>query len=472
MRNPTRIISVLICITFSFSTFAQIDFKHFPIDSFKLPDIEWKALTAGGTLSGLYDYRHEQELHRHFNTTNLHSNISLQYSGYINRQDLQTFYSLSVNPDFRLNHNDRDSTQFSHTDRSFSPLINGSWTRRKYNGRSFFQLGVQPRITYYNKVENEEVGASRTKSLQSDLSNSLSVPIGLGKGRIELVSDVAMSLFLLKDAVEIGLDSNLIQEQDVLDFASLMAEVRNKRVFDSRRKRIDELRHLYDFMISKEWILPNDPGFFTILTDNWIYNLNYLRLSGNRWTYLFTPRVSFGFNRDHNTGQVPLTGNNQTYGASASIEYEHDKPRNLHMNFHRTHQLELSYFNDVIKFGSQRSSSNSLQGLFTNSVGYSWYPSNRSQIFTDINASYVYYRNLKSSGIINTRDNHEVDLRISTQVRYFISYQTLLTVYSSLGYYYTTRGNIVSNGGIFYFLNNGSDGLNATLNASISVAIF
>ncbi len=473
MLNLTRVISLLICTTFSLPAFSQIDFKHFPIDSFKLPDIEWKALIAGGSLSGNYDHRHERELDRQFNSSNLNSNLLMQYSGYINRPDVQTFYSLGINPDFHLRHNDRDSINYSYTDRQVNPQINGSWTRRKYNGRNFFQLGIQPYFTYYNNVEIETDGATTTKTKQSDQYHTVNIPIGIGKGRIELVSDVAMALFLLKDAVNIGLDSNLIHEQDVLDFASLMAEVRNKRVFDSRRKRIDELRHLYDFMLEKNWVLKDDPGFFTVLTDNWIYNFNYSRYSGNRWTYLLTPLISFRSNREHETGQQTIKSNNQTYGTSASIEYEHDRPRNLNMNFRRTHLLQISYYNDVSKFNNQQTTNKRLQGLFSNSIGYSWYPNNRTQIFTDINASYRYYKNLNVPGsLIDSRDNHDVDLSISGQCRYFVSYQTIFSLFASIGYNYTTRANLLSNGGTFYLLNNGSDGLRATLNASITISIF
>ncbi|MGB4846279.1 MAG: hypothetical protein WBP41_00075, partial [Saprospiraceae bacterium] len=88
MRNLTRVISVMICTTLSFSAFAQIDFKHFPLDSFKLPDIEWKAMRIGGGFGSHYDYLHDLDRDRHYNASDFTSNANIAYSGFINRSDV------------------------------------------------------------------------------------------------------------------------------------------------------------------------------------------------------------------------------------------------------------------------------------------------------------------------------------------------------------------------------------------------
>src|SRR5688572_23457332 len=90
---------------------------------------------------------------------------------------------------------------------------------------------------------------------------------GFGKVRFEPVGDVTMAMFVLKDAEALGVDMSTLTTEDVYAFARLMADVQYRRILDSRRQRIMELRELYTFMEAKEWVIRDDPGFFTVLTD-------------------------------------------------------------------------------------------------------------------------------------------------------------------------------------------------------------
>jgi len=218
MKSITRIFTVWIFVQMSFPVFTQIDFKHFPIDSFKLPSIHWTGLELGGTIVGTYDYAHELEGEGKNNSSYFSPQASLQYSGFINRPDIQSSYNLRTNPVFSVRHNNNDITNYLNTDRYYSPDAHLFWTQLKYHDRSFFQLGLDADVDYYNRHTRTELDTLNTMIKQSNFSSSLAIPIGFGKGRIEPVSDIVMALFLLQDAVGIGLDPQSIHAEDVVAF--------------------------------------------------------------------------------------------------------------------------------------------------------------------------------------------------------------------------------------------------------------
>ena len=138
-----------------------------------------------------------------------------------------------------------------------------------------YWLSKETGYNYLKTVTDESGFPEETTINQYDFS--VAVSVGLGNGRIEPINDVAMAMFVLHDAIYLGINPSFINTSSIYEFASLMAEVRNRRIFDSRRMRIQELRDLYSFMLRQNWTIPDDPGFFTVLTDNWINNNFYFR---------------------------------------------------------------------------------------------------------------------------------------------------------------------------------------------------
>jgi hypothetical protein len=474
MKFTSKSVTVLLFVLVSIPVFCQIDFKHFPIDSFKLPSIHWVGLELGGAINGSYDYGHELQGDRKSTASFFSPDVSLTYTGYINRPDKQLFYSISTNPDFSISRSNDEINDRSETDRYFSPDGHLFWSQLKYHSKSFFQFGVDTDIDYSKRYTRTEMNSVTITTKHSNINSSIATPIGFGRGRLEPVSDVVMALFLLKDAVGIGLDSQLIQSEDVVAFAELMATVRNKRVFDTRRKRVFELRSLYDFMLAKGWVLQNDPGFFTVLTDNWLYNFNYPRYSGNRWTYLLTPKLSSDSNLGHTIGQPNSDTQSQSFGSEVSVEYAHYKSQNLYRNFRRIHSIEIGVDDNHNKSNDLKTNYSILHGKFSNSIGYGWFPNTRTQILSSLSLTYEYSRFLKEPEQIVPveKEQHTVNAALSGNCTYFLSYKTQLNISASIGYNHRPDGGFRIIGGNFILFDDGSDGINADLTASISVFLF
>ncbi|HZV71016.1 MAG TPA: hypothetical protein VFG10_15785 [Saprospiraceae bacterium] len=472
MKNLTRFFTALLCLTICFPVYSQIDFKHFPIESYKLPDIQWKGLTISGSMSGQLINENAFPTGYNNNSSAFSLRPALTYFGFTNRSDLQSSYTISTSPDVQFNHSKNENNDRIVSSHYFLPDVRYSLQRLKYHGNSFFELGTLTNVSYFYSKTREVDDAIVEEDSESDFIASISVPIGFGKGRIEPLADIEMALFLLKDAVSLGLDSNLIHTDDVFAFAELMATVRNQRIFDTRRHRIAELRQLYDFMITKNWVLPSDPGFFTVLTDNWFYNFYSGRYSGNRWTYLLTPHLSYESRQRKLTGFEIPGRIIQSLGADISVQYEHFKPQSLYRNFHRQHTISTGISNYLDKNNNQKTNITSINAIITNRIGYGWFPNSRTQIYADLNVDYAYYRFINASNANLEGDQHIVRPSLSGTGNYFVSYKTRVQVSASLGYLYNTGGNISSIGQNIINFTFGSDRINALLSVSLVTNLF
>jgi len=460
-RFSIQVISIFI----SFSLYSQTDFRSFRLDTFKLPDIHFTSLTVFGALYGRHTDTDRPGDGLEINDQSRFSpNIDLTYNRYVNSPRLQSSSFLNLDQSFDSRRVEGITGISKTTD--LNTRISTSSSNRYYTGNRFFQLGGFASFNY--GYQSQEFTDSLETDIDKDKSYSIRLEpvIGIGKGRLEPVSDVAMALFILQDAADLGVDLAAVTTEDIYAFASLMAEVRNRRILDFRRMRIAELRDLYAHMRTNGWVLPDDPGFFTVLTDNWIYTNVFFRQAGKRWTYSLSPRY---FLSKHFLSS--LDSERQEIGAGITIDYQKHQPVNLYRDNRRSHTLSLNYGhaeNEILIYGPL---GDYAQLKFDNSIGRSWYPNNRTNITGNINLDYRYYRFFEPHIYIPEEDQHVINAGAGFQAFYFLSYSTQLNLDARLQYGYSSGGALVDivNG---FFATPEITGFHATINARIVVALF
>ena len=459
-KHLTFVLILLFCVQ---QAHAQVDFRRFPLDSFKLPDIDRSALNFSGAFFGDYSNVNLPEFNNRSLNSTFSPQVGLTYSRQINRQDIQATIAASTFHDLSISHNKLTITN-NLTD--FDSRSSVFAERLKYKGTSFVETGFS--ISYSNFYKQRTLNEIKENSFFSDLF----ITVGTGSGRLEQVSDVAMAMFILNDALDLGLDGSTFTTEKIYEFASLMAEVRNERIFDARRKRVQELRELYNFMLNQEWVVPNDPGYFTVLTDNWTYNTRIYRTTGKRWSYLLVPEVHY--RSDHKQGLISPTSKqkNLDFGGNFVIDFVRSRPKSLFMDNVRQHRLSAGMIRRDDYDANERQSSSFMQLNIENSIGKKWYPNNRTYIICSMNADYSYYHYIDPPELIEDDDEHNVTTGLSAQFSYFISYRTQFVANASVQYAFN-NGRVISsalNNSIFSNIE--SSGFNANLNASIVVAIF
>ncbi|MGB4849923.1 MAG: hypothetical protein WBP41_18495, partial [Saprospiraceae bacterium] len=161
-----------------------------------------------------------------------------------------------------------------------------------------------------------------------------------------------------------------------------------------------------------------------------------------------------------------------------SVTYEHYKPQNLYRNFQRTHRIgidvsdQINILPESTFFPKSKSTHLRLHSEFSNTIGYGWFPNSRTQIFTDMNFSYNFYKDLRTTFLSLTPDKHVFELSISGQCHYFLSYRTQFNINASLGYTHSIGSTIGVVGENFFVFSESSDGFKAKLSASFSTYLF
>lgn len=456
-----RITTLVICICISCSVHSQTDFRSFRLDTFKLPDIHFSSLTVFGAIYGRHTDTDRPGDGLEINDQSRFSpNIELSYNRYVNSPRLQSlsFLNLDQSLDIRREEGVSGIRKTTYVNTGISASI----SNRYYNGNRFFHLGGFASFNYGYQHQEFETNIDKDKSY----TIRLEPVIGVGKGRLEPVSDVAMALFILQDAADLGVDIAGVTTEEVYAFASLMAEVRNRRILDFRRMRIAELRDLYSHMLAKGWVLRDDPGFFTVLTDNWTYTDVFFRQAGKRWTYSLTPRYFLTKNFFS-----PIDGERQEIGAGITIDYQKHRPVNLYKDNRRSHTLSVNYGHGNNETLFYSPTGDYAQLKFDNSIGRAWYPNNRTNITGSINLGYRYYRFFEPQVFISEEDQHVVNAGAGFQAFYFLSYSTQLSLDAQLQYGYSSGGAFVPivNG---FFATPEISGIHAAINARIVVALF
>ena len=157
------------------------------------------------------------------------------------------------------------------------------------------------------------------------------IPLKLGIGRIEQVQDARHAISVFKELSKIERITPDKTDEQIIEFARLISQLKNERFFDSRLRKIAEIESIDSFLISKNYVSEQDAKYFTTLSDFWTYGNKPSRNSGTRLSGAFLPAYYFFdyYNigdgiylntRVHNLNALLLKG---------GFELKHEKPINL-----------------------------------------------------------------------------------------------------------------------------------------------
>ena len=462
---------ILLSLLFYQLTDAQFVIDNYPIDQFKLPDIDRQSLEFAANLLGDFNTRSNGSSNQSLTTSQFSPQVSLFYNRYINRENLQAFYAASTSPDLHMQNSGNEFSDVSNKSTSLRPDIHFTGERLSYRGSNFTRLGVEADINYIQDYETNTEAGLESKFRSHDLDTYLEIPVGFGTGRLEVVSDMAMALFLLNDAMYAGIDPFTISPDQVNAFASKMVTLRNERVFDTRVKRIHELRELYNFMKENNWTIAEDPGFFTILTDNWLYNTNVNRLAGRRWSYAFVPSYQYSAGKSKVNEADPITSNINTFGGVISVEFAKYKPVNVHRDIIRIHTVHVGATHEIFHSVFGESITDNLEAGILSSIGRQWIPNSRTVVNASFLVDYTYTHPFINK-FQNPRDNHEINLSLNGITNYFISYRTRLFANFVMSYNYNRTGDHILLQTNPFEIAEINNGFHVRLNGGVTVSIF
>lgn len=434
---------LLMCSLSAFEVFAQDS-------SFQLKDYKFRTRGVRGleldiNLSGgVFDSKtvnSNDVQRRSFNLS-----PSLDYFRIISTEKRQHTSNFSLSSSYNSSFNSSDTPGTKNRWAMFFGGYN-RMDRFFFKKNTFFEIGNE--FNTYGYSSRQSGGNIFSSGSLVYFQNKLSV--GVGKGRLENVQDAQMAMFIINDLKKMNLLDQDIPVEKMNELARLITEINNRRVFDSRIRRIYELTKIDSFFQANHLVQQSSIAYFTAVNDNWAFAFNPGRQAGTIYYFRLRPSVKWEHNEnEQNIPSYIFKGSNRTftYAYEPVIGIEKQKPVNLFwqksmgaslafVQEWRRNKYEFQNGNNPPQQPGLYNTTGS--GLLMNAfyaVGY--YPNNRTMIhgMFSIQPQYVFNTfSDKSKGFSITPG-------INVTASYFVNFRTRLNLYAGTSWQYYDPGNL------------------------------
>ena len=347
--QPPKIL-VIIFISLIFLTsglFAQT----FELKDYKNPDYQFKMIETGfsfgsNTNAIRKSYSGSQSWPE-LKTDNfaISGLLTPKYHAYKNRRHYQGSqrFNLNLNPGYLTNNNEtinQNSTQSAEYKllRFMGDLYTENNNRFYNNKLQFFEVNIKFQYRYVGQNNSQDKDPVDYQSAQSTIFREqeigLHVPLLIGMGRIESVQDARLALYIFEDLKKSGNLKHEPNKEEIETFASFITQLKNKRHFDSRLRKISEITAVDSMLHTMGLKTGSEASYFTLLNDNWDFASGPQRESGSRFSFGVAPRmvIDLNFQRDKYldaTNQESVIENKGQYraiGADILVSYLRSVP--------------------------------------------------------------------------------------------------------------------------------------------------
>ncbi len=223
--------------------------------------------------------------------------------------------------------------------------------------------------------------------------------IGLGKGRLEYISDPVMANFILKDMKNKGIINTYSSEQ-VESFGKKISQILSIRMIDYRFRMIDQIAMLDSFLSKEITNQKSNALYFTTLYDNWLYANRFQRFAGKRHEFLVGDKaLNYNYHQEFDSNATQ-NRNNFFNTAYLAYQYSSEIPLKLTLQKGRTFRVELRRSNSIEDNNSQSYSYKYYHANLYFSEGIGWYPNTRTYLHSGmiVQANYQFKQGLEGPG--------------------------------------------------------------------------
>ncbi len=400
----------MLCLTLS------VEAQQYDYSKFRFPNLHIRQLT--GTLdlgsNGSYSrYSSSAPITPTKYTYNYWNNeISAFYSDFKNSENLQKYNRYNIDLQTELNTNKVDSLKVANDWNLKTNFQNVGVYRRYSKNNNFKIFGIsQP----FYEIDRNLTFSIYKKNKYVENYISAIVPLKIGVGRVEPISQIFNAQFLMDDLKKEGLLLANFSEDKLYELAQLMEQVSRKRVFDYRRAFIYQLETLSNWMETNG--VPTSAKSFAILNDNWFFNRLNNRNYGKRLSFGVTPYINNGKLENINT-----IFSNPYFGFSTSLEYSQMKPLNqsIQSNFYVSAEYNNTHYEN-----SPSVNNFTLRGVHE----MSYNPNSRSTYSFQLGTAISFIENKQNLGLSGL-----------FSFTHFINYRTYLLGYISSSYFNQNSG--------------------------------
>lgn len=312
----------LLCLMGNGLLFAQI--KDFDLSQYKLPYLKRHSLYGSFNLGSNY-YSTKDDL-TEYTSKNLSYDCNVLYKNYFNSTTFQGEQSVNVSYSFdNRNVKTISSSENKSMNKSLDLNLNIMSVNRYYSDDFFYGFGI---TCSANRIVYEEDYSGNNKD-ETTIATNGSLPLFIGLGRIEQVEDARLAVYILDELSTAGSLAHQPTNDEVLEFAKLISELKNERFFDGRLKKISELQQVVSFLKTHNLLVKDDIQAFAIVNDNWDYAQGPQRASGSRLTFSIAPSWDYRKSSNKQTNFLDYVSKTKKLSGAIGVEYCYEKPVSL-----------------------------------------------------------------------------------------------------------------------------------------------
>lgn len=376
---------------------------------------------------------------------------------YLKSTDKRQFSSnLSLGTNLIYNNSKGTGREDKNNSFTFQPLI--SVLNRRFSKAIFTELGIDFNGSIYtNKttsVDNPPPGRSNSTNYYIALNT------GIGKGRLENVTDMQNALWLYKELQQEQCIRGALTGEELTGLGQSITRGNNTRVLDARKRIKFILETVDNYLQQKGIITKTDIRYFSALNDILLFAYNNPRYSGIEKFIRLTP----GFNSSNeNTPQSIYDIKHRFTNKSATLNiglrkfipssliHQNNFGANVKLSYQSINFSDRYFHKDTLFLENKSKPAIKQAGIYL-FVEHAIYPNTRTIINIGIYSENGYQDFESTKGYYGKNS-------LIAQLDYFISYRTRLICNLGATYeknnYYTTRDIFLRPGAVQVVANAG-----------------
>jgi hypothetical protein len=443
MRITLAMLCVLAASLAGFSQEKSFDLNKYKFPDYKRHELELNFRSNGSNRQETYqNYLSSGEIEKSNNSrTSNSSEITLGYHyDYLTLKRIDYLYS-TFTGDYYYSKENTYNQKIVDSNPSMNASLDGSSKYYLIEDKLFLEGFTN---LYYSRNKSRRTVTDQPEALSDQNFLDLSAGLGIGIGRMEKVSDLWQAYYILEKLNKQGAFTRLMTEDDVFEFARLTSQLKNKRFFDARLRKIAELTAM-DSLLHQQGMMSNsDISYFTTLNDYWSYGNFYERNSGTELLFQASPNYirSYYKMKDNKA--------NISYQSSIKLRGSLTNAKQLNLYWQRSMGAGITYESLLDSAGNHLSPFPE-DIITTNAyLNYGYFPNSRTYISGGIN-----YQGMNMS-ILKEQDTREDlwqnSIYFNLSGSYYISPQLQISSNVSYSYFDRFSSNIKDKTDFYYAL--------------------
>ncbi len=310
--------------------------------------------------------------------------------------------------------------------RSFSISPSFSILNRWFSKSNFVELGTEVSANHNTSKNTGQNSTGQNKQGQY----TLLIKTGIGKGRLENITDMQNALWLDKTLVESKSLSRSLTAEELNGLGKAITKGNNTRVLDARKRTQFTLSTVDAYLQQQGLISKTDINYFSNLNDILFFAFNTPRLSGMEKYIRFTPSLT-GSGKDQTQTKPSERYKDKFIIKSLELTAGIGKysPKNLvHQNNYGgflkladiDNDVTMHWFDSTGLLSELKSNGITRNASINLFYEHAIYPNTRTIINFNFQSEYGYFKAASLNGFFGRSSLFGV-------LNYFISYRTRLT---------------------------------------------